>query len=62
MLAFFTAGLAGGIISVAVIRHHILTKKAHNIILDSWLLILLSVGLLFFAALVEVYVTPLFFV
>jgi len=35
ILAYFTAGLAGGIISVAVIRHDFLTKKFKNIVIDS---------------------------
>lgn len=60
ILAFITAGFAGGIISVAVIRHHIFTKKSHTIILDSSLLIAISLLLLFLAALLEVFVTPAF--
>ena len=61
ILAFFTAGLAGGIISVAVIRHHLFSKKANMIIADSSLLIIISLVLLVFAALLEVFATPLFF-
>ena len=60
ILAFITAGLAGGIISVAVIRHHLFTKKAHTIILDSSILILVSVIILVIATLLEVFVTPTF--
>ncbi len=58
ILAFITAGLAGGIISVAVIRHHLFTKKSHKIILDSTILIIISIIILIFAALLEVFVTP----
>jgi len=61
ILAYFTAGLAGGIISIAVIRHDFGTRKFEKIILDSSDLLLLSLGLLFLAAILEVFVTPLLF-
>ncbi len=61
ILAYFTAGLAGGIISIAVIRHDFGTRKFERIILDSSDLLLLSLLLLFIAALLEVFVTPLLF-
>ncbi len=61
ILAYFTAGLAGGIISIAVIRHDFGTRKFERIILDSSDLLLVSLGLLFLAALLEVFITPLLF-
>jgi len=61
ILAYFIAGLAGGIISIAVIRHDFGTRKFEKIILDSSDLLLLSLGFLFLAALLEVFVTPLLF-
>lgn len=61
ILAYFTAGLAGGIISVAVIKHDLDSKYFRKIMLDSLDLIILSVLLLFLAALLEVYITPLVF-
>ncbi len=61
ILAYFTAGLAGGIIGIAVIRHDFGTRKFEHIILDSADLLLLSVALLVASALVEVFVTPLIF-
>lgn len=61
ILAYFTAGLAGGIISIAIIRHDFGTKKFEHIVLDSADLFLLSVGLLAVAAVLEVWVTPLIF-
>jgi uncharacterized membrane protein SpoIIM required for sporulation len=61
IFAYFTAGLAGGIISVAVIRHDFGTRKFEHILLDSADLLLLSLGLLFVASLLEVFVTPLLF-
>ncbi len=59
ILAYFTAGLAGGIISVAVIRHDFYSRKFEHIVLDSADLIILSIILLIIAAFIEVYVTPL---
>ncbi len=61
ILAYFTAALAGGIISVAVIRHDFGTAKFEHIILDSADLVLISLGLLFVAAFLEVWITPIFF-
>jgi len=61
ILAYFIAGLAGGIISVAVIRHNYSTKAFERILLDSSDLILIAVFILFIAALIEVYITPVFF-
>lgn len=59
LLAFIIAGLAGGIISVAIIRHHLSSKKAQNIIIDSAVLIVISISLLLLAAIIEVFFTPL---
>jgi uncharacterized membrane protein SpoIIM required for sporulation len=61
ILAYFVGGLAGGIISVAVIRHDFGTKKFEHILLDSTDLIILSVVLLVVAALIEVFITPILF-
>jgi len=61
ILAYFTAGLAGGIISIAVIRHDFQGKKFEHIVLDSADLLLLSIILLFFAAILEVWITPMIF-
>jgi len=61
ILAYFTAGLAGGIISIAVIRHDFGSKKFEHIVLDSTDLIILAILVLVFAAAVEVYITPILF-
>jgi len=61
ILAYFVAGLAGGIISIAVIRHDFRTKKFEHILLDSVDLILLAILILIIAGLIEVYITPLLF-
>lgn len=58
ILAYFVGALAGGIISVAVIKKDFKTEK---ILLDASELILLSIFILIVAAFLEVYVTPLFF-
>ena len=61
ILAYFIAALAGGIISIAVINHAYTTKKFEKILLDVADLILIAIVVLFGAALLEVYVTPLLF-
>jgi len=61
MLAYFTAGLAGGIISVAIIRHDFGTPKFKKIMIDSLDLFFISLGILAIAAMIEVFVTPLFY-
>jgi uncharacterized membrane protein SpoIIM required for sporulation len=59
--AYFVAALAGGIISIAVIRHEIGTDRFWGVLQDSLNLIILSVIILFIAAFMEVFLTPLFF-
>lgn len=61
ILAYFVAALAGGIISVAISRKHFLNKKFEKIALDTSNLLLISIGILVFAAMIEVYVTPMLF-
>ena len=61
ILGYFTAGLAGGFISIAVIRHDFGTQKFEHIILDSTDLMILSIAIIFVAAAIEVWVTPLLF-
>ena len=61
ILAYFVGGLAGGIISVAIIKHDFRTKNFEKILLDSSDMIIISVVLLLVAALLEVFVTPIFF-
>lgn len=58
IVAYFIAALAGGILSVALIKHDFRTKKFEKILLDSSNLILASIILLFIAAVLEVYATP----
>jgi len=58
MAAYFVGGLAGGIISVAVINHDFGSRSFFKILFDSSGLILISIGLLVLAAVVEVFVTP----
>ena len=61
ILAYFIGGLAGGIISVAVIRHDFGTKTFKRIIFDSLDLVMLAIFVLVISAFLEVYVTPAFF-
>ncbi len=61
ILAYFIAGLAGGIISVAAVNHKLGSRKFEHILLDSADLLLLSLVILFVAGILEVWVTPLLF-
>jgi stage II sporulation protein M len=56
--AYFVGALAGGILSIAVIRHEFGTQEFKKTILDSLDIIALSIIILFIAALIEVFVTP----
>lgn len=59
--AYFIAALAGGIISIAFIKHEIGTERFWEILQDSLNLIIVSVIVLFIAAITEVFLTPFFF-
>jgi len=61
ILAYFIGGLAGGIISVAIIKHDFGTKQFKHILFDSLDLIVLAIVILFIAGLLEVFVTPILF-
>jgi uncharacterized membrane protein SpoIIM required for sporulation len=56
MAAYFVAGLAGSIISIALIKHNL---QEQRVLTDTLDLIFISIGLLVVAGVVEVYVTPL---
>ena len=58
IVAYFIAGLAGGIISIALIKHNM---EERSVLVDALDLVLISLGLIIVAGVVEVYVTPLFF-
>lgn len=59
IIAYFMAGLAGGIISIAVIRHDLTSKKFKHILLDSADLTFGAIVMLVIAALLEIFVSPL---
>ena len=59
--AYFVGALAGGIISIAVIKHDIHSDKFWVILQDSLNLVIVSVILLFVAALIEIFITPILF-
>ena len=58
MASYFVAGLAGGIISIALIKHNFKNDRVFIDVID---LIFISVGLIIIAGIVEVYITPLLF-
>ncbi|MFP4402919.1 MAG: stage II sporulation protein M [Candidatus Woesearchaeota archaeon] len=61
MVSFFIAGLAMGIVSIAVVKHSFTSKKFSNIILDSGTMITIAFGLLILAAIIEIFVTPIIY-
>lgn len=61
ILAYFIAGLAGGLISVAIIRHNIGDRQFNKVLLDSVILLMIAILIAIFAAVIEVYVTPALF-
>jgi len=56
--AYFIVGLAGGIISIALIKHNLEDRR---VLIDSLDLVLIGLGLIFVAGIVEVYITPILF-
>jgi uncharacterized membrane protein SpoIIM required for sporulation len=58
IFAYIVAGIAGGILSMAIIKHDFGSKKFEKVLLDVSDLVLLAVFILFVAAIVEVFVTP----
>jgi uncharacterized membrane protein SpoIIM required for sporulation len=61
ILSYFIAGLAGGIISVAVIRHDFRSEKFFMVLKDSATLVAISLLVLVFAAFIETFITPVLF-
>ena len=61
ILAYFTAALGAGIISIAAVRHNFGSGQFKHIVSDSFDLVAISIVILFIAALLEVFITPLLF-
>jgi len=59
--AYFAGALAGGIVSIAIIKHDVHSEKFWIILQDSLNLVIISVVLLFVASLIEVFITPAIF-
>lgn len=61
IFAYVVGGLAGGILSMAIVKHDFGTGKFEKVLLDVSDLVLLAVLVLLVAALLEVFVTPALF-
>ena len=59
--SYFIAALAGGILSIAIIRHDHRGEKFWSIMGDVLTLIIVAMVVLFLAALIEVFITPMLF-
>jgi len=61
ILAYLIGGLAGGLISIAVVNRHFEGEHFKIIMKDAIDLIILSILLVIIAGFIEVFITPLFF-
>ncbi|MEA3514143.1 MAG: stage II sporulation protein M [Nanoarchaeota archaeon] len=62
ILAYFIGGLAGGIISVGIMKKEFISsRKFPNLLWDASNLIIIAIVITFIAAILEVYVTPMVF-
>jgi len=61
IMAYFVGALAGGIISVAIIRKDLRGEGLWKIMQDSLILVIIAVVILVVAGLMEVYLTPVLF-
>jgi len=57
--AYFVGGLAGGMISVAIIKHEFWDDNFKKVVKDSMNLVLFAIALLLVAGLLETFVSPL---
>jgi uncharacterized membrane protein SpoIIM required for sporulation len=56
ILAYFIAGLAGGVLSVGIIREKIISKEFKKVFMDSVMFLVIAEALIFFAAYLEAYI------
>lgn len=61
VLSYLYAGIAGGIISVGIMRGHFSSESSSTLVLDVGELLLISLGFLVIGAIFEVYLTPALF-
>ncbi len=61
IVAYFVGGLAGGIISIALIKHGAGTEKFNRVMYDALILMVIALFLLFIGGLIEVFITPMLF-
>ena len=58
ILAYIYGGIAGGIISVAIIRNHFFAGKRHKILMEAGELLFISLGFLSISAVFKIYLYP----
>ncbi len=58
VVSYFVASLAGGILSIAIIKHDLIDKNFRKILLDTLSLFLLLLVILYLSAILEVYISP----
>lgn len=58
VVSYFVASLSGGILSIAIMKHDLADKNFKKIMLDVISLFVLSLVILYLAAIIEVYISP----
>ncbi|MCX6708015.1 MAG: stage II sporulation protein M [Candidatus Woesearchaeota archaeon] len=61
IIAYFVGGLAGGIISIAIIKRDFSSERFEKILIDTADLVVISLLILVIGALIEVFITPVLF-
>ncbi len=61
IIAYFIGGLAGGILSTALINHGVSSERFKNVLYDVLILTLIAVGFLVVGAGIETFITPTLF-
>ncbi|MDP3765154.1 MAG: stage II sporulation protein M [Nanoarchaeota archaeon] len=61
IFAYFVGALAGGLISVAIIKNDVYGKKIMHVLKDAFILVILAIVIVFVGAFIEVYITPQLF-
>jgi len=59
IIAYFIGALASGMVSFALMKHDFMDDKFKNIVKDVAGLLMIATAILFIAAIIEVYITPL---
>ena len=57
-ISYFSAAIVGGVVSKAVLREKVGSKKFHHIMTDAYILLAIGLGIVIIAGIIEVYLYP----